>query len=400
MKKKIKIAYFADVLKKGLDGVTNTVYNITKRFPEDKYELIFITPHPPDEEDEFPFNVFVCKFLKFPGYKDYRIAIPILYNTRLRHILKFFKPDIIHFTTPSLLGKYAVNYARKNNIKLSTTYHTHFISYVDYYLYKTPNFSKTVKLIGQKMMEWYYNKCDIIFVPSQALFEELIKIGIQKERLWLWGRGVDNDIFSPSYKDPDLVPGLTSNKNRSLLYVGRIVWEKDIQILKDIYKSIQKSKQNISIIVTGEGPQKEILQSKMPKAIFTGSLYGEDLAKLYASCDIFVFPSTTETFGNVVLEAMASGLPVVVSNKGGQVGFVKDMYSGMIAKAKDSKDFINKINLLLSNDQLYNSIRDNALSYAKSQSWDKLVQKLFVKYDELHMGELYKNKKSPYEISN
>jgi glycosyltransferase involved in cell wall biosynthesis len=122
----------------------------------------------------------------------------------------------------------------------------------------------------------------------------------------------------------------------------------------------------------------------MPNAIFTGILYGKELARLYASCDVFVFPSSTETFGNVVLEAMASGTPVVVSSKGGQVGYVKDEFSGLVAKEKDPVDFTNKIKLLLSDNSLYNELQTNALQHAKSQSWDTLVQKLFAKYEELY----------------
>jgi glycosyltransferase involved in cell wall biosynthesis len=384
MDKKIKIAYFTDVLVKGLDGVTNTVFNIIERFPADKYDVRFITPYPPENIDDFPFPVFVCKFLTFPFYRDYRVAVPYYNNRSLKKVLGDFNPDLVHFTTPSFLGKYAIRYAKAHNIKISTTYHTHFISYVDYYIYYSTNFSHIVKLIGKKMMKWFYNNCDLIFVPSLPLFHELDNMGIDLDRLYLWGRGVDNSLFTPELKDKNVVHEITGNNSSSLLYVGRIVWEKDIKVLVDIYNSFEKSDLNISMIITGDGPQKKILQKRMPNAIFTGILYGKELARLYASCDVFVFPSSTETFGNVVLEAMASGTPVVVSSKGGQVGYVKDGYSGLVAKEKDPVDFTNKIKLLLSDPSLHNKLRTNALKYAKLQSWDTLVQKLFAKYEELY----------------
>ncbi len=380
MKKKIKIAYFTDVLEQGLDGVTHTLFNIIERIPDEKFDVRFVTPLPPKDIDLFPYPIFRCKYIKVPFYRDYRIA-SLMFDKSLKAFLDDFQPDLIHFTTPSLLGKYAVEYAEENNLKLTTTYHTHFISYIDYYLKYAPGISHLTKHFANKMMQWFYSKCDLTFVPSLPLLNELKKLGISSEKLYLWARGINIEQFNPGRKDKKSIREMTGNNDKNLLYVGRIVWEKDIKLLIDIYKHYEQRGKKVNLIITGEGPQRKILQKKMPNAIFTGKLRGKELARMFASCDVFVFPSTTETFGNVVLEAMASGIPTVVSSKGGQVGFVKDQHSGLIARAKDPMDFVRKIDKLLQDANLNAKIKRNARIYAQSQSWDALAERLFMKYD-------------------
>jgi glycosyltransferase involved in cell wall biosynthesis len=136
------------------------------------------------------------------------------------------------------------------------------------------------------------------------------------------------------------------------------------------------------MVITGDGPQASYMRRKMPNAVFTGKLMGKDLSKIYASCDIFVFPSITETFGNVVLEALASGIPAVVAAQGGPKGIIRDGSTGFHVIPKNSEDFYKKLCFLIDNPDLLNKMKKNAAAYARTQSWDALCREMFSEYEK------------------
>jgi len=380
--KKIKIAFFADVLKENVDGVTYTLYNIIKRVPENKFEFLFITPYPPTDIKNFPFPVYICRYVRFPLYQEYPFAIPN-FDKNLVKRLDSFKPDIIHYTTPSLLGRFAVKYAISNNIPLTSTYHTHFMAYIDYYFKSVPGLCAFLKMVARKIMLWFYNKTEKIFVPTTPIIEELIETGIDKQRLMIWGRGIETDIFTPSRNDSSYIDRLCGKNTKRILFVSRLVWEKEIKTLIGIYESLSRKRSDIKFIVTGDGPQKEIMKKKMPDAVFTDGLHNGDLSRIYASSDLFVFPSITETFGNVVLEALASGLPVVAAAQGGPKGIIQDGRTGYLAIPKNVEDFCSKILRILDDPVHRDVLARNSVEYAKSQTWDALCELLFKTYENV-----------------
>ncbi|MCU0846909.1 MAG: glycosyltransferase family 1 protein [Spirochaetes bacterium] len=380
--KKIKVALFTDVLRENLDGVTHTLYNIIERIPEDRFEYLFITPYPPSEKINLPFPVYTCTYIKFPLYDAYPFALPF-FNPGLKKVLDSFSPDIIHFTGPTLLGRYAVKYAESRNIPLTSTYHTHFLAYVDYYFKNIPGLRRLMKYLANRIMKFHYNRCDITFVPTSPIRDELIKSGIDEKRLLIWGRGIDLHEFNPKFRNDSYINKLSGKGIKRILFVSRLVWEKEVNTLIGIYEQLAKTRNDVRMIITGDGPEKEYMEKKMPGAIFTGKLTNRELARVYASCDIFVFPSITETFGNVVLEAMASGLAVVAADKGGPKGIIKDGLTGFLAEPKNPDDFCIKISRLLDDQQLFSRIRKNAVKYAMSQKWDNLCVKMFDTYEKI-----------------
>jgi phosphatidylinositol alpha 1,6-mannosyltransferase len=161
------------------------------------------------------------------------------------------------------------------------------------------------------------------------------------------------------------------------------VWEKDLGTLAETYKIITAARSDVAFVIVGEGPVKQELVKLMPQAIFLGYQSGRKLAEAYASSDIFVFPSTTETFGNVTLEAMASGLPPICAKEGGAYGVIEEGINGLTTNPRDPADISNKINLLLDFPEMRSYLKNNALLFAQEQTWDKIFQKLVNSYQKL-----------------
>ena len=379
--KTIKVAMFTDVLKENIDGVSNTIYNSIKHIKG--IEFLFITPYPP--ESAFKYRVFCCPYIAFPLNNTYRFALPH-FSQSLKQELDEFGPDVIHFTTPSLLGFYAVKYAEGNNIPLAGTYHTHFAMYVKYYFRFFSGLSKFIQKLAWRITSWFYNRCKVALVPTAPIRNDMVEAGIDGKRLFIWGRGVNHALYNPSRRDGVFIDNVTGKGKKRILFVSRIVMEKDLKTLISVYDRLTAIRDDVVFIVTGEGPSLQYLKRKMPKAVFTGSLVKEDLARIYASSDVFVFPSITETFGNVVLEAMASGLPVVAAAKGGPMGIIQDGKTGYLAEPENPDDFSTKILYLLENPGEAKKIGEEARAYALMQNWESLSAEI-KKYYEMLAGE-------------
>ncbi|MFT7198004.1 MAG: glycosyltransferase involved in cell wall biosynthesis, partial [Marinoscillum sp.] len=205
---------------------------------------------------------------------------------------------------------------------------------------------------------------------------------VQEDKLKVWGRGVDTDRFTPKKRKEGLWPDIPK-ENKIVLFVSRLVREKEPETLLRLYKLIEANRTDVTMALVGDGPTRLYLEESMPKAVFAGTLRGEDLSVAYASADVFVFPSTTETFGNVVLEALASGLPVVAAAKGGPVDIVQDGITGALVEPQNEQAFYQAIVKLIDDETYYNQVRAAALVYAESQNWESLCKELFDEYKRL-----------------
>ncbi|MFO7734663.1 MAG: glycosyltransferase family 1 protein [bacterium] len=390
LNKKIRIAFFADVMQENLDGVTRTVHHIIKGIDPELFEVVFITAQPPVHK--IPFTVHIIRSRTWPPNPKYPIGLPF-FNKKLREILKDFSPHFIHFTSPSLMGLFAVKYGKKHKIPVFATYHTHFISYQEYYFVgKCGPLSPLLRKIVLKFMRWFYNSCSKIFVPSGAIISELEEHGIKSEKLFLWSRGIEMEIFNPSRKDERHMDLLAGKNTKRVLFVSRLVWEKELAVLAEVSEIIRKKDPSVKFIVTGDGPAEKELRQKMPHAVFTGFLEHKALARIYASSDVFFFPSITETFGNVVLESLACGTPAVVATQGGPAGIVEDGISGFHSEPKNSKLFADCILKILHDENLKKTMTENAVAYAEKQNWPDIRKRFFNEYEKQFEKYYEKNK--------
>lgn len=360
-------------MRKEQDGVTRVLYRLIEEINRTRQiEPLFISPIVPLAIDQ-PVEMYHVPSFAFPGYKDYRVALPtrIFFEEKLND----FSPDLIHINSPCPLGSAAVKYGRVKNIPVVATYHTHFPSYAKYYKVKS------LELLGWDYLRNLYNKCQTVYVPSLPVLKELKDHGF--ETVEFLPHGVDNNIFNSAHKSDEWKINLGIDNKFALLFAGRLVWEKGLQTLVDTYKILSAQRSDVAFVLAGDGPLKDELKSMMPEAIFLGQQSVNYLAVSFASSDVFVFPSTTETFGNVTLEAMASGLPPVCVKEGGAYGMIKDGLTGYIARPRNPIDIADKINILLNNKTLRESISLSALQYARTQSWENNFKRLFQSYENI-----------------
>lgn len=302
-------------------------------------------------------------------------------NPRLLAYFRKNKFDLIQVATPGTMGLNALLLSRIYKIPIIATYHTHVPEYVKERVNKLISKAnlKLERIVnGSENLTWefmkiYYNRFKLVLAPSEYTKKDLekklsVKVGI-------FSHGVDINLFNPSKKNDNFKK--IHSLNIVALYVGRMAVEKNLDFLVDIFKEVK----NGSLVLVGDGPHKKDLEKK-GNALYLGFKTGSELASVYASCDFFVFPSTTDSFGMVVLEAMASGLPVLVSDKGGPKEIVLDKINGFVIKNNDKKAWKEKIELLIKDDKLRKKLGIMSRDLALRRSWEKVFDELFKTYEK------------------
>lgn len=373
--KRIRVAFFADILTRGLDGAIKTMYQLIDKVPEERFEFMFCTGTPPDEKMNH--RILEIPSVMLPFNSNYTASFPYFSKNKLTKALSEFKPDVIHISTPSPLGFFGLNYASKNNIPVLSIYHTNFLSYMKYYFKSSPFLIKPVELVVKNVYRKFYNICNMVYVPTTQMVKELKECGISKKPLKLWQRGIDLDLFNPSKKDKSFINHLTGNTNPCILFASRLVWEKNLETLFNIYDEAQARQMDVNFIIAGSGVGEQAARKRMQNAIFLGFLDHEKLAKVYASCDVFVFPSISETFGNVVIEAMASGCVPVIARGGGSQALVKHGETGFLCEPCDAGEYIENIKSILNNNSLREMMQLNGINYTSTLNWDHLADEYF-----------------------
>jgi len=287
------------------------------------------------------------------------------------------KYDIIHLATPGSLGIAARIMLANDPTPKVGCFHTLVAEYASDWAQKSflglpESVRKSMAGFSQNiiwnLLKWFYAKTDLILAPSQEIKKKLKILG---RPISLFPRGVNTKTFNPSYRNK-------KSKLPVALYVGRLSTEKNLDLLVKLFKN----RTDIKLQLAGAGPYLEGLKAQLPDAEFFGYLGGKKLSQVYASADFFVFPSTTDTFGNVILEAQASGLPVIVTNIGGPQELVTNRINGLVAKPT-LKSFNQAINFLLQDPTRRQIMGQNARNIAKKRSWPNVFDQLFCIYQKL-----------------
>jgi glycosyltransferase involved in cell wall biosynthesis len=372
---RIRIAFFAEILIEDFDGASRTMFQLLRRIPTDQFEFLFICGVGPDTL--FGYQCITLPTLTIPFNRRYKMAVPALARRKTQQQLEKFKPDVVHIATPSWLGTFALDFAAQQHKPVISIYHTHFISYVDYYLSALPFLIRPVKNQIAKFQRDFYNRCNTIYIPSESIANELIAGGLEASRITIWKRGIDLLLFSPQKKNINKIREQTHSDLPVILFASRLVWEKNIETLIKIYQLAQQRATAAIFLVVGDGTASADCQRRMPNAVFLGNLDHQALADVYASADVFVFPSVSESYGNVVLEAMASGLPCVIADGGGSRDFVEEGINGFKCPPNNPEAYLDKITLLLHDKELHHRISKAGQQYSQQFDWATLANRYF-----------------------
>ncbi len=364
----MKIAIVTETFLPSTDGIVTRLCASIRWLLQNGHEVMIIAPEGVDEFEGAEIAAIPAR--TFFLYKARKWAYP---SRLVKKYLNEFKPDVVHVVNPSLLGVAGVYYTKKNKLPLLCSYHTHLPKYADYY---NVSFIKPV-LWGY--LRLLHNRAHQNLCTSQSVLTELTEQKFNNVKVW--ERGVDAEKFHPGNKNEKMRERLTAGKTEKtlLLFVGRLASEKNIERIKDV---LQRAPE-VCLALVGDGPFRKELEKHFEgtNTVFTGFLHGDELAQAYASSDIFVFPSTTETLGLVLLEAMASQLPVVAADSTPTREQVTDGESGMLFKPDEPEHFVEQV-LELLNQEKREKMAKHAILASKDMGWDKTAQQLLSFYQQ------------------
>ena len=378
-----RIALFTGAYNYISDGVTLTLNRLVTYLERHGAEALIFSPttkNPPSIKHAG--TLVSVPSIPFPGRSDYRLAVGLPRKARTR--LKAFAPDLIHIATPDYMGSKALRWARAQEIPVVTSFHTHFGAYMKYFVsyhkyYRMDLLESTAWRYGR----WFYPQCEHIYVPTRSIADELRSHGITNG-LRLWPRGVDTSFFNPSKRSVGWRQTLGIKDDELVVaFVSRLVWEKGLHVFADVVEGLKARGLRHRSMIVGEGPARAKLEERLPNTVFTGHLRGDTLARAYASADVFLFPSDTETFGNVTLEAMASGLPTVCADAPGSSALVNDGETGFLAQPGDAAGFLKAVERLVTDPALRRAMGEQALARARTYEWEEAMARIAGYYEEI-----------------
>jgi len=372
--KDLRIALFTGNYNHIQDGVSLTLNRLVEFLENQGIPVLVFGPTIDDPAIDHEGDFIPVPSIPMPGRPEYRVTVGFPQDVQAK--LKDFDPTLIHIATPDLLGFRALRYAQSNDIQIVASYHTHFTSYLKYYNLQM------LEMLGWKYLAWFYSQCKHVYVPSPSMAHELNDKGIT-EGIRIWARGVDTELFNPKYRDMEWrrANGFDDD-DKIVTFVSRLVWEKDLQTYVDTIKKLTAEHPDIKPLIVGDGPAKKELEYMLREAHFTGFITGEELARAYASSDIFLFPSDTETFGNVTLEAMASGVPAVVADATGSKSLVESGVNGFLAPPKKTNEFAEMVLKIAQDEELRERMSQASRQKALAYAWDNINAELVENYKE------------------
>ncbi|MDB5055233.1 MAG: glycosyl transferase [Bacilli bacterium] len=366
----MRIAIVTETFLPSTDGIVTRLCASIKWLRNHGHEVIVIAPDL-GIEDFYGAKIFGIPARPFFLYKSKNLSLP---SRKVKQCLITFQPDIVHVVNPALLGAAGIYYSKRLKLPLVASYHTNIPQYLDYY--RIPY----LKPILWKYLNILHNRADLNLCTSQTVKIELDQRKFHNVKVW--NRGVDLERFNPKHFDHNMRMHLTngSPERKLLLFVGRLAAEKNIESIR----SVLESSPDYCLALVGDGPFRSTLENhfKDTNTVFCGFMHGEELSKAYASSDVFVFPSITETLGLVLMEAMAAGLPVVAAKSGPTCEQIEHGETGVLYNPDQPNGLLNAV-LSLNNMAFSSKISIQTGSYVKSFSWTGPSEQIYQLYREV-----------------
>ena len=302
--------------------------------------------------------------IPIPGRSEYRL--PLSLPARVRRDLAEFNPNVVHVSSPDFVGHRAVTWARRNQVAVVASVHTRFDTYLAYY------HLQALEPLARGIMRRFYHRCEVVMAPAEST-AAILRAQRMNRDIQTWTRGIDREQFNPEQRDMAWRRSIgIADDEMAIAFLGRIVMEKGLDVFADAIHAFATFGLKHRVLVIGEGPARAWFAEQLPDAIFTGQLTGTDLSRALASADLFLNPSMTEAFGNVTLEAMACGLPVIAADSTGATNLVRYGVTGMLVDGEDPDEFAEALATYARDPDLRRRHGEAGLAVARTMDWDTI----------------------------
>lgn len=364
----MRVAIITESYAPDVNGVANSVARVADHLMARGHEVMVIAPQPARKTrrltEPSPYRVLRLPSMPLPGYSNVRLAFP---SGRIKQALRDFKPDVVHLASPFVLGAWASGVASQMGLPMVAIYQTDVPAYARAYGFGPG------ERIGWSWISRIHRRAQMTLVPSSPTAAELEAHGITG--VTRWARGVDTTLFHPQRRSTNLRKELAPEGEVIVGYVGRLAKEKCVDQLRDTAKL-----PGVKVVVVGDGPMRRKVEKAIPEANFLGGRSGRDLARVYASLDIFVHTGPHETFCQTIQEAMASGLPVVAPAAGGPLDLVQPGVTGYLVRPNDPAEFAKAVNELAGDPRKRTEFGVAARMAVANRTWSAIGDELISHY--------------------
>ncbi|GGY38375.1 glycosyl transferase [Bacterioplanes sanyensis] len=363
-----RISIITETFAPEINGVANTLSHLVNGLMERGVQVQVIRPRQAGETPQtltsLPWQTVTLPGLPIPGYQGLRFGLP--WQGRIRKALQDFQPQAVYVATEGPMGWAAIRAAQTIPAPVISGFHTNFHQYIEHYRLGA------LEPWVYAYLRRFHNRTHATLVPTHSQRDELEQHGFR--HVQVMSRGVDSQRFHPAKRDAELRRQWQArDDDLVLLYVGRIASEKNLQLAIRTYQHLKALDERVKLVLVGDGPELHSLREQHADVICCGMQTGEALARHYASGDVFLFPSKTDTFGNVVTEAMASGLAVVSFDYAAAHQHIRHGSNGLLAPFGDEDAFIQQASIVPDSPNLLRGLRQNARQHAEGISWDSIV---------------------------
>ncbi len=376
----MKIALVTETFPPEINGVAMTFGVLSRELAGLGHAVTVYRPGRPEDRggrDSKPYSEQPMPGMPLPGYPQLRLGFPAA--GRLKRIWERARPDVVHVVTEGPLGASAVRAARALNIPVTSSFHTNFHTYAGHYGWKA--------LRGTVLawLRYLHNRTARTFVPTHALLRQLEADGFRN--LSILSRGVDNRKFNPQNRCDELRRSWGANPETTVvLHVGRLAPEKNYRLLLDAYGRMRKASAGCRFVFVGQGPMLSALRQGQPDCVFAGAVPHEELGRHFASADVYIHASQSETFGNVVLEGLSSGLAFAGFDYAAAGQFVTDRESGLLVPCEQPESLVDAAVELATDKALRQRLRQGAVAAVAGQFWTAVARKFALELQEVSAG--------------
>ncbi len=361
----MRIAIITESFPPDVNGVAHCVVRVAENLVRDGHQPLVIAPEPArataGADARFPYPIERVPSVPLPGYPTFRLGLP---TPRTRRAIARHRTELVHLASPVALGAWGSHVAKAMSLPTVAVYQTDLPAYARAY-----RLGAVTEAFAWRWLRDIHNTADRTLAPSSVTAADLREHGM--ERVWLWGRGVDTERFHPARCDERLRAKIAPGGEVIVGYVGRLAAEKRVDLLASV-----AGLPGVRLAVTGGGPMEEELRQSLGSAVFLGMRHGEDLARVYASLDVFVHTGPFETFGQTIQEAAASGLPVIAPAAGGPLDLVAEDVTGFLVPPGDGDALAAAAGRLVADPALRRRMGEAARRRVLGRSWPALTREL------------------------